>query len=535
MIPSTHTDYLDHVAKEFAKRENDAEFQQAIETYSYEIVTLLDLSLDSQRDPLAELYCPTGQGTPYDPICMLRSWLLMTLIDDTHSPDNWAKRLRREPALAILAGFTPEHTPCATAHRDFIVRYADGPYDMRKRQDSTLSQTLKGMHEHNLKDTTTARQAEADREHATQSEVLCNRLLEQADTPRDPHALQTRLDNLLVDVGLKPSLKAGLFGEKTEELTVMGDGTPMETAASSRGKRTCDCPPETKKCGHPRLYSSSTAQFCYHPHRGFVFGDESYSIVTFIHGHQLPLMSIMGIGNESDFTLGPKALDELLKTLKEHELPLGITIFIGDGHHDALPIYRYCNVKGILTVIPLRSDTDAHPHIDEYREVTFDSDGVPLCPGGCRMRRHRHNHEKGSSYYHCPAKRPNKKHRRIFYADECPKHADCRPDAKMGYTQYIACRTNPRYFPEIPRDSKRFKELYAMRTAVERSNATEDAYHVDRCSRHAAYALIRLFFVDCAKHAKVRWLETRKNASPKELLKAALTRLATERSARTTG
>ena len=65
MTPSTHTEYLDHVRNEFAKRANDAEFQTSRETYAYETVTLLDLSLDAQRDPLSTLYCPTGQGGPY--------------------------------------------------------------------------------------------------------------------------------------------------------------------------------------------------------------------------------------------------------------------------------------------------------------------------------------------------------------------------------------------------------------------------------------------------------------------------------------
>lgn len=74
MTPSTHAEYLDHVAEEFAARADSSDFQQSVDTYSYEIVTLLDLSLDAQRAPLADLYCPTGQGGPYDPMCMLRSW-----------------------------------------------------------------------------------------------------------------------------------------------------------------------------------------------------------------------------------------------------------------------------------------------------------------------------------------------------------------------------------------------------------------------------------------------------------------------------
>jgi hypothetical protein len=107
-------------------------------------------------------------------------------------------------------------------------------------------------------------------------------------------------------------------------------------------------------------------------------------------------MTIMGTGNESDFTLSPRALDELLKVIAAHDLPLAIDIFIGDGHHDALPFYRYCRAKGVRTIIPLNGDTasdDAtehtpppHPHLDAYPDVVFDTAGTPLCPGGARMR-----------------------------------------------------------------------------------------------------------------------------------------------------
>lgn len=34
----------------------------------------------------------------------------------------------------------------------------------------------------------------------------------------------------------------------------------------------------------------------------------------------------------------------------------------------------------------------------------------------------------------------------------------------------------------------------------------EDAYHLDRCTRHAPYGLIRLTFVNIATHARLRWL-----------------------------
>ena len=98
-----------------------------LRAYVLPLVLLVTLSLDAVREALAALYCPTGQGNPYDPAAMLRSWLLMTR-ERVTSPEAWATRLRREPLLALLAGFVPGRPPCTTAHRDFLTRFADGPY-----------------------------------------------------------------------------------------------------------------------------------------------------------------------------------------------------------------------------------------------------------------------------------------------------------------------------------------------------------------------------------------------------------------------
>jgi len=531
MIVSTHDAYLTDLRQPLAPRLNEPDITASVETYAYEIVTLMDRSLDPERAALTALYCPTGQGDPKDPVCMLRSWLLMNLIHETSSPEAWARRLKREPVLAILAGFLPGQTPCATAHRDFIIRYGDGPYALRVKQDRPVSQQLRGQHERHLHDTTTARRAEADRLGVSQSQALCDRLLDQAETPRDPQALQTRVHDLFVHLGLRPSMEAGLFGDTASKLVVEGDGTPLQTAASPRGTRTCTCPPGSQDCDHPRNYTSSTAQWGYHPHRGCVFGDESYTISAHINGHDLPLLTIMGTGNEADFTLGPKALDELLKVIEEHDLPLNIDIFIGDGHHDALPFYRYCRVKGIRTIIPITGDTGedgdtpeaAHPHLDAYPDIVFDTDGTPLCPQGCRMR-HEH-YQRGRHCYTCPATRRNGRGAWYFYPEECPTGIDCCPDKTLGYSLSLKVDANPRYLPEIPRCSPRFKTLYQERTGVERSNRGEDHYRLDRCTRHAAYGLIRLTLVNVAKHARLRWLERTKNTSPQARLQEELARL----------
>jgi hypothetical protein len=276
-------------------------------------------------------------------------------------------------------------------------------------------------------------------------------------------------------------------------------------------------------------------------------------------------MTIMPGGNESDFTLSLKALDRLLKLLEDLDTTLQIRILVGDGHHDAMGIYRYLKAKGIIPIVPLNEDSQPkqakhntsatpaasatttetattvttrsstetttakkvtpRPQIKMYPDLTFEPDGTPLCPGGRRMRYQCYFTTKAAHFFACPATRKNGVGDWVFYADECPFAAPCAPEKKMGYTRYIKSEADLRLFPPIPRDSKRFKTLYAQRSASERQNSVADSYRVDRCHRNSAYTLIRLAFVNICKHARIREAERTKKLSNQAQFHAVLARL----------
>jgi hypothetical protein len=255
-------------------------------------------------------------------------------------------------------------------------------------------------------------------------------------------------------------------------------------------------------------------------------------------------------GNETDFTLSLKALDQLLKLLETLDTPLQIRIFIGDGHHNAMGIYRYLKEKGIIPIIPLDEDEQPapsettpaettpaktmpaktkavtpRPQIQQYPDIIFEPDGTPLCPGNCRMRHHQYDARKAAHIFVCPCSRKNHAGTWIFHADECPFQQDCTPPEKiMGYTRYIKSEADLRLFPPIPRDSKRFKDLYAHRSGTERQNSVADSYQVDGRHRNATVTLIRLTFVNICKHARIRQKEGGKT-TPQAHLHAALRQL----------
>ena len=161
-----------------------------------------------------------------------------------------------------------------------------------------------------------------------------------------------------------------------------------------------------------------------------------------------------------------------------------------------------------------------------YPDITFEADGTPLCSGGCRMRHHGYNAAKAAHVFACPATRINGDGEWIFHADECPLHERCTPpEKKMGLTHYIKSEADLRLFPPIPRDSKRFKELYSHRTGIERQNAVADSYKVDRCHRNATFVLIRLTFVNICKHARLREAARNTSGGDTARLHAALRQL----------
>lgn len=509
MTPSLHHDYLAQLRRYLTIHRQNLTIRTILRSYARELLMLATLTIDAVRDDLAALYCPTGQGAPRDPVSLLRSLLLMTLCR-VAGLDAWVDRLRREPVLAVLAGFEPQDVPGASTHRDFLARLADGPYAVRALQDQTLMQAQRGRHTHHLSDRTRARQDAVGPYHS-QSERLAADLLAHADDPRDPLALQTRLQNLLLTLGLRPSLETHLL--PAGQLVIEGDGTELGSHASPSGFPTCACPPHDPDCDHPRQYLSATAQWCYNAHlKRFIFGDRYYTLSIHLQGHDLPLLTIIPGGNESDFTLSLKAIDDLLKLIRDAHLPLTIQAFVGDGHHDADAIYRYLLKKGILTVIPLTKYDDAtHPHADAFPDVRFDDDGVPLCPAGCRLRYQGLLKRGGRRIYACPAVHATHDADghlvRFFRPEECPRHANCHPQAKLGYNCSFKMADDPRLFPALSRDSAQYAAWKRERSGCERSNATDDSYHLDRCHRNVACMAIRLTLVNIVKHAVVRYLE----------------------------
>jgi hypothetical protein len=154
--------------------------------------------------------------------------------------------------------------------------------------------------------------------------------------------------------------------------------------------------------------------------------------------------------------------------------------------------------------------------------------GTPLCPANARMRHHQYNENRKLHVYTCPAKRHT--HRNglslyVMHVDECPNKQDCAPESALGPLVYIKSGTDPRLYPPIPRDSKRFREIMNLRSSTERCNYLNDTYKLDNTSRNAAYGLIRLVLANIVEHAVVGYLQAAKKTPGMELLSQTLNRI----------
>lgn len=519
-----HEAYLQHLQSYFLSSCDDRQFWKTLETYARELMIMAHLNLDPASELLESLYSPVRRSPPRPSTAMLRSLLLMTLLKIS-GITSWVKQTRTVTLFAILAGFDRDDTPGIGTYYDFLKRLVDGPYQKPCPHRVRESQLLRGLHQRNLKGEKTAHIEQCDSCYS-QSEKLANELLANTGEPRS-NDFSKLLEDLLIRAAIIPTIQDGLVKD-LHDLIISGDGSILETAASPRGKPACSCRAQgIHKCDHDRLYTSPTAKWCYDAYRDcYSFGDRYYHLVLHQNGHDLPLLTLMPGGNESDFTLSLKAFDRFLKAAREHDLDLRIALFCGDGHHDSQAHYRYFDQKQVVPVIPLAENSKkTYPHLLDEQGVKLDADGVPLCPQGMRMRHHQYLTRRHVHVYACPAKRNTHRDGKSVYVmhlEDCPQKHDCAPESSLAPLLYIKSHLDLRLYPPIPRDSERFKQIYKERSATERCNYINDTYKLDRSCRNASYGLIRLTLANIVEHAVVRHLEAVKRSSKQKLLAQTL-------------
>jgi hypothetical protein len=271
-------------------------------------LVLLRLDLDPARPLLRALYAPGPRGRPpYDPVCVLRAFLLMLSLQYKSLPQ-WAHDLRTHPRLAPIAGFPPFATPAVGTFSTFIDRLEDGPYAPPCAHGLRPSRLRKGRHQRHLKQEQADRHAAQAREAAqadTVTEHLAQELLAAADQPR-PQELLTRLEALLFTGGVLPSVQRGLVRHR-QALVLCGDGAALPTGASPPGRPTCACRAHGLfRCDQARWYRDATATGGYDAYRDTSFcGHRYFQHCVVTPAHTLPVHVALAPAHGTDCTMGP--------------------------------------------------------------------------------------------------------------------------------------------------------------------------------------------------------------------------------------
>jgi hypothetical protein len=501
----------------FRAHGSEPDVAQTLSRHKDAALVLWHLDLEPAQRILRACYAakPHG-GDPWPPLVMLRCLLLGALVGEPRI-NFWVPMLKASRVLRVLCGLPAEgDCPGVGTFYDFMNRLHDGPIrracehqqrpsEAQRRRAKTPRAPKKKPEKPKL-----TREQKRERKRQRQKDAVTADVIELSATDKvlaelkatqdnpNPNDLLGRLSALLLEVGVMESARRGLLGN-LKHLTVSGDSSSLVTWANGNGGRIC-AHGRTERCDCPRLYPDPDAAWGYDSYREvYFFGYKYYELVTAARGHDLPLFIGLNPANMSDFTALPRALEHLLKSFREHQLPWAIGAMPLDCGHDAEPIYRYLIEQRISPVIPLKQDAPAvHP---QRPELPLSPRGVPLCQAGAEMA------PWGSAgadrkVFVCPVK--------AHQLEKCPIAPPedpgwlCRPDTAWAPTVSVPVSLNPRLCPPIPRNSARYTELYKLRSASERSNsvkkepfALEAAHH-----RRASFWLIRLHLIGLLQHAR---------------------------------
>jgi hypothetical protein len=510
-----HEAYRNHVLEWSRQNGLEPDVAAALERYAEAALVLWHLDLSPARPFLQQGYAdnPRG-GKPWDPIIVLRCMLLAILVDQS-SLNQWVKDLRASRVLQLLAGvmMDPWQRPGPSVGRlyDFFHRLHDGPSrrpcphgmrpseaerrrarapKARKQRKQEARSQRRRRKRRRQKDLVTADSALGQGVTAKLVSVL-----KESQTLPNPNDLLGRLAQFLLEVGVKESARRGLLGDP-KQLWVCGDGSALPTGANRHGNRTCDCPKKAH-CDCPRIYSDPDANIGYDSHRDlYFFGHHLYEFVVSVKGHDLPVALRLDPASTSDFVAGPTALEHLRKLLRDHS-DLSLAAVILDAGHDGKPVYKFILHHDMTPVIPLK--TAAPAHHPKRPEVQLSRRGVPLCPAGVELIR-RGTNRKGGQIFSCPVKA--RKLARCPQAPEGTTEFSCAPLAQLGHTVVVKTSDDERLFPPIPRNHPEHRKLMNLRSGCERSFSVKKERFKLLAARHrrASFWLIRAHLMAVLQH-----------------------------------
>jgi hypothetical protein len=171
--------------------------------------------------------------------------------------------------------------------------------------------------------------------------------------------------------------------------------------------------------------------------------------------HELPVGFDVSPANSSEMLKLPEMFDEL----KAKHPKMKLKTVIADAGYDSEKNCRYVlDELQALPIIKMRlengPDAECGTSICRCTEL-----GVPICDEGSKMRYA--GRDGGYLKWRCPA---------VLEGRACACTIDNCSTSSYGHVLKVKIADEPRRFPGLSRDSKKWKRLYKKRTACERVN-----------------------------------------------------------------
>ena len=468
-----HTAYQNFVAENLRKYYPNP---NALARSTWDIIERFwNLDLSYTDELLADKYSKFGPA-PRTPSCMQRSYLL-SIDFNVSSLTQWAAQLKINPLYSILSGFEFGDTPGVGTFYDFLNRLWDS-------DSNNLSP-----HEHPVKIKKVKKPKQKGVKADSIEKLTVAELLPQLESTEfiledQPYASLFKIyKREFLDVSVSKDLI------HKDSLSIAGDGTPVVTSHRERKKRICKCKEEgITDCKCNRYFSQPDCDIGWDSSRDCVYhGNDLYMLVD--SKSDLPVFPHYSCASKHDshgFLHAFFRMKSFLPDFKVSKLLL-------DSAHDAMPYYEYCKRKNITPFIDLNGKGGRPPVYKD--DFTIDTDGVPVCRAGHRMRRDGVEKNKGRSKFKCP------KMNRIDGCLTCTCKNPCS-DAKYGRTVHLVMKDNPRLFNDPPRSSKEWKTEYNARTSAERSNKREKIDFQLENGRHRSTKMwyCRLYHIMMLQH-----------------------------------
>ena len=411
------------------------EHEQLIRFYADILEKVYCLNLDKLLPLTSGQYSSTGRPAINQPE-IFRALVVMSHCKEGIT--SFVKKLKAHPVLALICGFEPDSIPGVGTFYDFLNRLWLG--------DETSKVLREPLKKKSKKPKSGEKLPEEDKDRVA-------KLVEKVLDGYSFEGPESLLQRILAECAVKPSLELELCGDR-QKLGFAGDGAPLETGASHRGKKVCSCREQgIYNCSCPRLYTDPTANWgwdSYHDH--WFYGHTLYCINAAGSFNDLPLLIHLTQASPHDSCTFVAAYAQLRQVYPD----LAFSSALLDAAHDAYAIYRLLNAHEIEPFIDLNNRRGQKQTLSSF---TVNDQGRPICIAGLEMVHNGIDKKRQRIKWRCPLYRDPK---------QCEYCNECSPSS-YGRVIYTKPDDDFRLFTSTPRGSEAWKNAYARRTSVERT------------------------------------------------------------------